>query len=135
VKALGLSFSVFVFAALAAPPAEAGFRAGFRAAFFHPSRSIGPLHGGGFRDENGAHRRDRDRGLGFYPGSTGLDGAAEAPPQYVPVPVPVPVPYRVTRWMPSHPRLILISHGQPAQSHDKLPEVVYGDPLPETRRP
>ena len=28
-KALGLSFSVFVFAALAAPPAEAGFRACF----------------------------------------------------------------------------------------------------------
>jgi hypothetical protein len=127
VKALGLSFSVFVFAALAAPPAEAGFRASF-----HPSPSIGPLHGGGSRDENGARRRDRDGGIGFYPASVGPDGTAEAPPQYVPV--PVPVPYGVRRWAPSHPRLILI--GQQARSHGELPTVVYGDPLPEqTRRP
>jgi hypothetical protein len=127
VKALGLSFSVFVFAALAAAPAEAGFRA-----FFHPSPSIGTSHGGGSRDVNGARRRDRDGGIGFYPGSFGPDGAAEAPPQYVPV--PVPVHYGVPRWTPSHPRLILIGHQ--ARPHDVLPTVVYGDPLPdETRRP
>jgi hypothetical protein len=131
VKALGLSFSVFVFAALAAPPAEAHFRA-----FFHPSSRIGPSHGGGSFDENRGRRRDRDGGVGFYPAEVGPDGAAEAPPQYVPVPVPVPVPYGAPRWAPSHPRLILISHGQPAQSHGELPAVVYGDPLlEETRRP
>ena len=126
-KALGLSFSVFVFAALAAPPAEAGFRA-----FFHPSPSIAPSHGGGARDENGARRRDRDGGVGFYPASVGPEGTAEAPPQFLPV--PVPVPYGERRWAPSHPRLILIGHQ--AQPHGALPTVIYGDPLPEdTRRP
>lgn len=124
-KALGLSFSVFVFAALAAPPAEAGFRA----AFFHPSPSIAPSHGGGARDENGVRRRDRDGGIGFYPASVGPDGAAEALPQYAPVPVPVPAPYGLARWTPSHPRLILIGHQ--ARPHGALPIVVYGDPLPE----
>jgi hypothetical protein len=133
VKALALSFSVFVFAALAAPPAEAGFHAFFHPSF-HPAPSIGPSHGGGFRDENGARRRDRDGGVGFYPASVGPDAAVEAPPQYVPVPVPVPVPYYMTRWAPSHPRLILIGHQ--ARPHGALPTVVYGDPLPEeTRRP
>jgi hypothetical protein len=126
-KALGLPFSVFVFAALAAPPAEAGFRASF-----HPSPSIGPSHGGGSRDANGARRGDRDGGIGFYPASVGPDGAAAVPPSYVPV--PVPVPYYMTRWTPSHPRLILIGHR--AQPHGALPTVVYGDPLPEeTQRP
>jgi hypothetical protein len=130
VKALGLSFSVFVFAALAAPPAEAGFHA----AFFHPSPSIGPSHGRGFQGENRGRRRDRGGSDSeFLPADAGSDAPAAAP-QYVPV--PVPVPFGVTRWIPSHPRLILIGHGQQPQSHGKLPTVVYGDPLPEeTRRP
>jgi hypothetical protein len=127
VKALGLSFSVFVFAALAAPPAEAGFRASF-----HPSPIIRPPHGGGSGDENRGRRRDRDGGVGFYPASVGPGAAPEAPPQYVPV--AVPVPYYMTRSAPSHPRLILI--GQQARPHEVLPTVVYGDPPPEpARRP
>jgi hypothetical protein len=133
VKALGLSFSLFVFAALAAPPAEAGFRAAFFHPSFHPSPSIGPSHGGGAQGENGAGRRDRDGGAGFYPASVGPDGAAEVPPPYVPVPV-LPVPYYMRPWTPSHPRLILIGHQ--AGPHGALPVVVYGDPLPEEpRRP
>ena len=44
------------------------------------------------------------------------------------------VPYYMTRRTPSHPRLILIGHQ--TRPHGVLPEVVYGDPLPEeARRP
>jgi hypothetical protein len=126
-KALGLSFSLFVVAALAAPPAEAGFHAAF-----HSSVRIGPSHGPASPGGNHEGRRDRDGGLGFYPGSVGPDGAAEASPPSVPV--PFPVPYYMTRWTPSHPRLILIGHQ--ARPHAALPTVVYGDPLPEeARRP
>jgi hypothetical protein len=133
-KALGLSFSVFVLAALAAPPAEAGFHAFFHPSF-HPSPGIGPSHGGGARGENGGRRSERGGGIGFYPASVGSDAAAATPPpQFVPVPFPVEVPYYMTRRTPSHPRLILIGHQ--TRPHGVLPEVVYGDPLPEeTRRP
>ena len=54
-KALGLSFSLFVFASLAAPPAEAHFRA-----VFHPSARIGPTHGGDLR--NGFRRQRNQQG-------------------------------------------------------------------------
>jgi hypothetical protein len=122
-KALGLSFSLFVFASLAAPPAEAHFRA-----VFHPSSRMGPMHGGEFRDEFGRQRGRSDGGLGFVP----LDAGSEAaPPQYVPV--PVPVPYGVGRGAPSQPRLILI--GEQPRSHGPMPTVVYGDPPPAETRP
>jgi len=117
-KALGLSFSILVFAALAAPPAEAGFRAAF-----HSSARIGPSHGPASSGENHERRRD---GIGFYPASFGPDAAPEAPPQFLPV--PFPVPYGDRGWAPSHPRLILIGHQAPRGA---LPVVVYGDPLPE----
>ena len=54
-KALGLSFSLFVFASLAAPPAEAHFRT-----VFHPSARIGPTHGGDLR--NGFRRQRNHQG-------------------------------------------------------------------------
>ena len=129
-KALGLSFSLFVLASLAAPPAEAHFRAGF-----HPRARIGPMHGGDFRDEFHRRRGRSDGGLGFIP----LDAPPDAaPPQYEPVPVPVtvpePFPYGIGRWTPSHPRLILL--GEPQRPHGAMPKVVYGDPLPhEGARP
>ena len=120
-KAFGLSFSVFVFAALAAPPAEAHFRA-----VFHAPARIGPTHGGDFRDEFHRQRGRSDGGLGFIP----LDAPPDAaPPQYEPVPVPVPVPYGFTRWTRSEPRLILL--GKQELPHGAMPKVVYGDPLPE----
>ena len=120
-KALGLSLSLFMLAVLAAPPAEAHFRA-----VFHAPARIGPTHGGDFRDEFHRQRGRSDGGLGFIP----LDVAPDAaPPQYEPVPVPVPVPYGIGRWTPSHPRLILI--GEQQRPHGELPTVVYGDPLPE----
>jgi hypothetical protein len=130
-KALGLSFSLFVFASLAAPPAEAHFRAGF-----HPSARIGPTHGGDLRN---GFRRQRNQQGGSGSDWTALPDTADAPdtpsdaapgaapPQYVPV--PVPVPYGIGRWTPSHPRLILI--GEQQRPHGAMPKVVYGDPLPE----
>jgi hypothetical protein len=122
-KALGLSFSLFVFAALAAPPAEAGFRAAFR-----PSVRIGPSHDRASPGENRERRRDRwDGAPGFVPTSAAPDAAPAAPPQFLPV--PVPDPYDERPYTPSHPRLILI--GQQARPHGALPTVVYGDPLPE----
>ena len=125
-KALGLSFSLFVFASLAAPPAEAHFRTGF-----HPSARIGPTQGGDLR--NGFRRQRNQQGgsgsdwtaLPDTPGDDAAPGAA--PPQYVPV--PVPVPYWIGRWTPSHPRLILI--GEQQRPHGPMPKVVYGAPLPE----
>ena len=125
-KALGLSFSLFVFASLAAPPAEAHVAAGF-----HPSARIGPNHGGDLR--NGFRRQRNQQGgsgsdwtaLPDTPGDDTAPGAA--PPQYVPV--PVPAPYGIGCWTPSHPRLILI--GEQQRPHGPMPKVVYGDPLPE----
>ena len=90
-KALGLSFSLFVFASLAAPPAEAHFRAGF-----HPSARIGPTHGGDLRN---GFRRQRNQQGGSGSDWTALPDTADAPdtpsdaapggapPQYAPVPV------------------------------------------------
>ena len=132
-KALGLSFSLFVFASLAAPPAEAHF-----GAVFHPPARIGPARGGDLRNE---FRRQRNQQGGSGSDWTALPGNADtpdtppggaqggAPPQYVPV--PVPVPYGIGPWTPSHPRLILI--GEQHRPHGALPKVVYGDPLPEER--
>jgi len=122
-KALGLSFSVLVVAALAAPPAEAGFHAAFQS-----SVRIGPSHGPASPGGNREGRRDRGDGVGFYPVSFGPDAAAEAPPQILPV--PFPDPYGERRWTPSHPRLILIGQQAPRGA---LPIVVYGDPLREQR--
>ena len=129
-KALGLSFSLFVFASLAAPPAEAHFRA-----VFHPSARIGPTHGGDLRNE--FHRQRNQQGgsgsdwtaLPETPGDDAAPGGGS--PQYAPAPfpVPVPVPYGIGRWTPSHPRLILI--GEQQRPHGAMPKVVYGDPLPE----
>lgn len=130
-KALGLSFSLFVFASLAAPPAEAHFRGGF-----HPSARIGPTHGGDLR--NGFRKQQNQQGGSGSDWSalpdtvdapdTPSDAApGAAPPQYVPV--PVPVPYWIGRWAPWRPRLILI--GEQQRPHGAMPKVVYGDPLPE----
>ena len=126
-KALGLSFSLFVFASLAAPPAEAHFRT-----VFHPLARIGPTHGGDLRN---GFRRQRNQQGGSGSDWTALPDTADAPdtpsdaapPQYVPV--PVPVPYGTRRWTPWHPRLILI--GEQQRPHGAMPKVVYGDPLPE----
>jgi len=132
-KALGLSFSLFVFVSLAAQPAEAHVGAGF-----HPSARIGPTHGGDLRN---GFRRQRNQQGGSGSDWTALPDTADAPdtpsdaasgvapPQYVPV--PVPVPYGIGPWTPSHPRLILI--GEQHRPHGALPKVVYGDPLPEER--
>ena len=117
-KALGLSFSLFVFASLAAPPAEAHFRT-----VFHPSARIGPTHGGDLRN---GFRRQRNQQRGSGSDWAALPDTADAPdtpsdaapgggpPQYAPAPfpVPVPVPYWIGRWTPSHPRLILIGEQQ-----------------------
>ena len=90
-KALGLSFSLFVFASLAAPPAEAHFRGGF-----HPSARIGPTHGGDLR--NGFRRqRNQQGGSGSdwsaLPDTPGDDTApGGGPPQYAPAPFPVARP-------------------------------------------
>jgi hypothetical protein len=127
-KALGLSFSLFVFASLAAQPAEAHFGAGF-----HPSARIGPTHGGDLRNEF-RRQRNQQGGSGSdwtaLPDTPGDDTApGGGPPQYAPAPFPVPVPYWIGRWTPSHPRLILI--GEQQRPHGAMPKVVYGDPLPE----
>jgi hypothetical protein len=131
-RALALPFSVLVFAALAAPPAEAHFRPVFR-----PSPRIGPSQDRGSLDELRRHRRDRGGGdedlavLPDTPGDASPNAASAAPPQYVPVPVPVPVPYRPTRWVYSEPRLIVIGDAERSRPHGPLPKVVYGDPLPK----
>src|SRR5271156_5861360 len=103
-KALGLSFSLFVFASLAAPPAEAHF-----GAVFHPSARIGPARGGDLRNEF-RRQRNQQGGSGSdwtaLPDTPGDDaGPGAAPPQYEPVavPVPVPVPCWIGPWTPSHP--------------------------------
>jgi hypothetical protein len=124
-KALALSFAVFVVAASAATTAEAHFHG-----FFHPGPRIGLSRGHmGPRDENRQRRQDRgglDGDIAAYQ-ETPYDAAPDASPRYVPV--PVAVPYRVTVWTPSQPRLILI--GDKGRPSGKLPGVVYGDPLPE----
>jgi hypothetical protein len=127
-KALGLSFSLSLFAALAAPPAEAHFRA-----FFHASPRIGPMHGGDIRGESrrlGRHRDGFGGDLSLTPDTPADASAAPPQPQYVPVPVPVAVPYWVKPWTPSHPRLILIGGAERLRPRGDLPKVVYGDPLP-----
>jgi hypothetical protein len=129
-RLFGLSFSLLVFAALAAPPAEAHFRPVFR-----PSPRIGPSHDRGSLDELRRHRSDRsdsDADLAVLP-DTPTDAAPDvaAPPRYVPVPVPVPVPYGVMRWTYSEPRLILIGDPERFRPHGPLPKVVYGNPLPK----
>src|SRR5271170_3680463 len=127
-KALGLSFSLFVLVSLAAQPAEAHVGAGF-----HPSARIGPTHGGDLRNEF-RRQRNQQGGSGSdwtaLPDTPGDDTApGGGPPQYAPVPFPVPVPYGIGHWTPSHPRLILI--GEQHRPHGAMPKVVYGDPLPE----
>ena len=94
-KALGLSFSLFVFASLAAPPAEAHFRT-----VFHPSAGIGPTHGGDLRN---GFRRQRNHQGGSGSDWTALPDTADAPdtpsdaapgaapPQYVPRSRPRPL--------------------------------------------
>jgi hypothetical protein len=130
-KALGLSFSLFVFASLAAPPAEAHFRT-----VFHPSAGIGATHGGDLRN---GFRRHRNHQGGSGSDWTALPDSADAPdtpsdaapgaaPQQY-MPVPVPVPCEIGPWTPSHPRLILI--GEKQRPHGAMPKVVYGDPLPQ----
>jgi hypothetical protein len=131
-RTLGLSFSLLVFAALAAPPAQAHFRP-----VFHPSPRIGPSHDRGSLDEFRRQRRDRGGSGGDWSAlpdtsaDAAPDAASAAPPQYVPVPIPVPVPYRPMRWVYSEPRLILLGDAERSRSQGPTPKVVYGDPLPK----
>ena len=128
-KALGLSFSVVVFAALVVSPAEAGFRSGFG-----PVARIGPSHGSA--DFGRERRRGFPGGSGFGSGITsgfgvtsglGPDAGSSGGPQFVPFPVPYPVPVPAEAQKPSEPHLILIGASTHARPLGKTPKVIYGD--------
>jgi len=125
-KALGLSFSMFVFATIATAPAEAHFRPALA-----PNAKGAPAH------DSGEFRRERRSdswpafGFGGVMPNLGPDASADNGPQFVPVPVPFGIPVNEPARAPDSPEyhLILIGSSGHAGARSAMPRVIYGDPL------